>query len=242
MKFKSKGNSFMNKIVFLVFITIAVFFLLISYSSYSPPSRKAFYEKASQIKQNFPSQNPRLWKVINGPFLHHLTHTDHNKPAVIFLGHKNQKETVDCFSAKLSKLYALKCGNNPVEIDGNQPMKSQKSLRETVENATNNGACAILIRDFDKIHPSSLMAFYHFADSELFTNVAFILTANVEDSFNDDDVSDHYKWSQKVSNYFTNLWREIDPKVMTIDRIKALLSRVTDLMAIIAKENDLSHC
>ena len=232
-----------------VFSIIVSLFLFNMYSGdtkriFIPKGRSYYKKNLLQIKQNFPNQNSHLWKVINGPFLHHLTHTNNKRPAVIFLGHKNQKETVDCFSAKLANFYSSKCQNNQVVIDSIQIIASGNNLRETIENSIDKGACTIVLKDFDKIDPTSLLAFHHFSDDETqkYINVAFILTADVKNSFNDTDLLDKYKWQPNVSNFLTKLWEKMDPKVMKRDRIAALLSRVTDLVGIIAKENNLNHC
>ena len=192
-----------------------------------------------ELKVNFPGQNNRLWRILKSTVKEHHGLSNNKKPAVLFLGHKNQQETINSFSTELASMYSSKCKNNYIILDGVDFEKRGNNLRESIENAISSGACAILIKNFENIEPASLLAFHHFCDhkSAKYNDVFYIFTANLT-GLNEVDVNNHYKWHSAVSSFLIKSFKERNPEDMSMDRIKALISRVTDQVGIIVKEDN----
>uniref|UniRef100_H2Z846 Torsin-1A-interacting protein 1/2 AAA+ activator domain-containing protein n=1 Tax=Ciona savignyi TaxID=51511 RepID=H2Z846_CIOSA len=214
-----------------------------------------YQEKIEKLKQGFPSQNPRLWKIVKVALEKHHINANNAQPAVIMLAsNKDTNPTVECLATALADVYSYNCSQPKFVIEksdyNNLDAASAKlALDNKISKKFNDGSCASVVSHLELIPAAATTLFYQFCenDSAPFKNVAVLLTVQVEHGEwskaypNLDNLPVKF-WDRVIDDYLTHHLSTRDPKVMTLDMIGGLLSRITPSVVWVVKEQDLSLC
>ena len=186
-------------------------------------------------------QDKHLWKSSFVAFHHHHAVKNNTEPAVLFLVHEKPGETVNKLSAKLAQLYSHSCEDKITIIDGTdfQTKSSSVKLHAEIISGFENGACALVVNNFEKIDPSATMMFYGFCENDRapYKNAAIIFTMHMNSPTKKYEKLYSAEWESSVYEFIQDSLLSRSTDNMIEERIGGLLSRITPYMSFVKPED-----
>ena len=243
----SMNNNFPIVLLFVAFllIIVAIFFSYPDDEETDFDFPKIFENKITKLQSSFTNQTARFWRILKNRGLAHLRNASPPQPFVLLLAAAPAAHgTVDCLARKLAaaldprhkKMLAAINGTEERSIPGE---KAKKKMDEFLTRKFMDGHRAALVHHLELLPPPSPLLFYSYCDDQNAPNkrVAIIFTVHLPV---EPDASLEPKEAEgTVEKYLADeVWAKEDK-----DAVAALLSRVTDTVALMNGEpSSLATC
>ena len=206
---------------------------------------KIFANKIMELQSSFTNQTDRFWRIIKNRGLAHLKNASPPQPLVLLLAAPPAAHsTVECFARKLAEALDPKHKRMLATIDGREEKKNpgeetKKKMDDLLITRFKKGHRAALVHHLELLPPPSPLLFYSYCDDQNAPHkqVAIIFTVHLPA---EPDASLESKEAEgTVEKYLADIvWAKEDK-----DAVAALLSRVTDTVALMNGEpSSLATC
>ncbi|XP_072016558.1 torsin-1A-interacting protein 1-like [Amphiura filiformis] len=213
-----------------------------------------FLSKLNELKSRFPSQSDRFWSVIaSAPMSHFKSAVAGDipdRPVVVMLaGQPGTSVTTACIAGQLGQLYTTGLGGlghriEPVLVNGSDFANvNHDSTKRSIDSQFRYGfdrkSKAAIVHQFDKLPSCSALLFHSYCenDNAPYTDVAIILTLELDSHV----YTIRKEVDRLVNEHLAKHWSSC-PEFEERGKIEAMLSRVANNIALVAKEQSSEHC
>jgi len=194
---------------------------------------KHFKDGAAGLRSAFPSQSPRLWRVMESATLPIIEEDDPTHPAVILLvTTRDNLQVAECLAGRYASLVtesfnAATHATFNCEMHANSdPEEAKRQLDAVLSRAFDGGSKSGVVLRLEKLPGSAAMIFYRFADNDNapYKHVAIILALESADT-----------GSERDSVAYDEL-RKVWGSSLDTDKVEPLLSRIGNSVAFVRPE------
>ena len=241
------NNNFPIILLFVAFLLIiaAIFFRYPDDEETDFDFPKIFENKITKLQSSFTNQTARFWRILKNRGLAHLRNANPPQPFVLLLAAPPAAHgTVDCLARKLAsaldprhkKMLAAINGTEERSIPGE---KAKKKMDEFLTRKFMDGHRAALVHHLELLPPPSPLLFYSYCDDQNAPNKRAAIIFTVHLPVEPDASLEPKEAEGTVEKYLADIvWAKEDK-----DAVAALLSRVTDTVALMNGEpSSLATC
>ena len=254
---KSSWNclSFIYGILFVIMIVLAIVAIKINnieegntvQVTGKGESFKRFSRDLQKIKQDFPSQKPKLWSALSGTLRRNFHGKSVQPLCFLFTYNETAQRTSDCLIEAIGStlFYALNEGGQleasvPKIASGNFASKTEDEAKgllfETLDKTLSQEKVVVL-ENIDQLQAQAAMALHGICDEGFLPNEAVkpVLVMTLTDRKLSSDITGSLESDfERSANLIRNLWEEN----LGTDKVHPLISRIASVAIKILPEND----
>lgn len=191
------------------------------------------------VKAKYQTLDDTFWDVIAGSSWGHIQGNGTIKqPVVLLLVGQSKSSILDVVAKDVARLYSnvfTMSDDSIIVIDGGwQAMKegdqAKLDMDNDLKNGFNDGRKVVLLRQFDKLPPCSIMLFHSYCDNENapHKDAVIIFTVELETTVS----STAQGIEELVQEHLGSIWAQC-PEELLQDKIMAMHSRVSNNIAFV---------
>ena len=194
-----------------------------------------FSNGVDELKLKFPSQTPRLWRIMESATLPIIEEDQPTHPAVVLLvAAKGIESVAECLARRYAALVtetlnaAAHATFNCETYADSDPDDAKRRLDSVLSHAFDAGSKSGVVLRLEKLPGPAAMIFYRFADNDNapYKDVAIVLTLTLEST----DTG-----SERDSVAYDEL-RKVWGASLDTDKVEPLLSRIGNSVAFVQAE------
>eukprot|EP00057_Strongylocentrotus_purpuratus_P003528 XP_003726840.1 PREDICTED: torsin-1A-interacting protein 1-like [Strongylocentrotus purpuratus] len=191
------------------------------------------------VKAKYQTLDDTFWDVIVGSSWGHIQGNGTIKqPVVLLLVGQPKSSILDVVAKDVARLYSnvfTMRDDSIIDIDGGwQAMKeadqAKLDMDNDLENGFNNGRKVVLLRQFDKLPPCSIMLFHSYCDNENAPHKDAVIIFTVELETTVSSIAQSIE--ELVQEHLGSIWAQC-PEELLQDKIMAMHSRVSNNIAFV---------